>query len=111
MSKSIDAITMSTLTRTTTSCSTTHTVSSVTTYTETSTTNTLTRTNTVTYPPGSLFCFSLMLPGSYEQELLSMQHREQVSIFVCDQYAIYSRERIELAPGVNTIIINSDLKC
>lgn len=123
LSTTIDTITTSTFTITTTSTPTTTTFTtttrlsstdttlSMTTHTETSTTTTRIHTNTVTYRPGSLFCFSLMLPGSYEQDLLLMQHKEQVSIFACDQYAIYSRERLELAPGVHTITINSDLKC
>lgn len=61
--------------------------------------------------PGSLYCFALMLPGSYEQDLLAMQFNKGVSLFACNEYAVYSNRVIEVAPGVNTSVVNSDLKC
>lgn len=63
------------------------------------------------YPPGTLYCFALMLPGSYEQTLLAMQHKKKVSLFACDEFAVYSNKVIQVAPGVNTSVVNSDLKC
>mmetsp|Transcript_34177 Transcript_34177/g.67271 ORF Transcript_34177/g.67271 Transcript_34177/m.67271 type:complete len:363 (-) Transcript_34177:198-1286(-) len=60
---------------------------------------------------GDLFCFALMLPGSYEQDLLAMQFNKGVSLFACNEYAVYSNRVIEVAPGVNTSVVNSDLKC
>lgn len=62
-------------------------------------------------PAGSLYCFALMLPHTYEQDLLAMQHKRNVSLFACDAYSVYSNEELEVAPGVNTSIVDSDLKC
>lgn len=59
----------------------------------------------------SLFCFALMLPYSYEQGLLVMQHKVRTSIFACDEYAVYSNMSIQLAPGVRTSIVDSNLVC
>jgi len=60
---------------------------------------------------GSLFCFALMLPRSYEQTLLGLQFDSKLSLFGCDQYAIYSNEAIEVRPALITGIVDSDLKC
>jgi len=62
------------------------------------------------YHSSSLYCFSLIIPGSYEIKLLRYQQRESVSIFACDGYSIYSNEQIDV-DGVNTSIVDSDLKC
>lgn len=43
---------------------------------------------------GSIFCFSLMQRGSYEEELLRFQYAENASIFVCDAWAVYSNRTI-----------------
>jgi len=59
----------------------------------------------------SLYCYALMQPTGYEQGLISMQYQERVSIFECDEYAVYSNLRIELAPGVFTGVVNSTLLC
>jgi len=59
----------------------------------------------------SLFCFSLSQPDGYEMGLLALQHRVRISIFACDEYAVYSNKVVEVAPGVNTTMVNSDLKC
>ena len=32
----------------------------------------------------TLYCFALMLPGSYEQGLLAFQYKSRVSLFGCD---------------------------
>jgi len=62
------------------------------------------------YDPGTLYCFALMLPESYEQDLLAMQHRRNVSLFACDEYSIYSNRVLDV-DGVKTGVVNSDLKC
>ncbi|CAK0836714.1 unnamed protein product [Prorocentrum cordatum] len=59
----------------------------------------------------SLFCFALMLPGSYEEELLSWQLRKEASLFACDAVAIYSNKAVSLGPGVTTRVVDSSLKC
>mmetsp|Transcript_6353 Transcript_6353/g.17761 ORF Transcript_6353/g.17761 Transcript_6353/m.17761 type:complete len:581 (-) Transcript_6353:104-1846(-) len=63
------------------------------------------------FRPGSIFCFSLMIPGSYEQELLKAQHDMSSNIFGCDEAAVYSNTSITIAPGVITAVIDSDLQC
>jgi len=59
----------------------------------------------------SLFCFSLMVPGTDEQKLLAWQHENKVSIFACEGVAVYSSKHIDVVPGVSTTVIDSDLKC
>lgn len=69
------------------------------------------------FPPGqggpgnSLWCFSLMTPNTGEQDLITWQFNNQASIFACDAYAVYSNEEIQVAPGVTTRVVQSDLKC
>jgi len=60
---------------------------------------------------GSLWCYALMQPTGYELELVAMQFRERVSIFDCDEYAVYSSKVVEIAPGLKTGAVNSNLKC
>eukprot|EP00406_Dinophysis_acuminata_P023855 CAMPEP_0179347952 /NCGR_PEP_ID=MMETSP0797-20121207/73439_1 /TAXON_ID=47934 /ORGANISM="Dinophysis acuminata, Strain DAEP01" /LENGTH=474 /DNA_ID=CAMNT_0021062717 /DNA_START=25 /DNA_END=1449 /DNA_ORIENTATION=+ len=68
--------------------------------------------NVIEQQPGrSLYCFALALPDSYELGLLGMQYERGASLFACDEYAIYSNQKIEVAPGVLTGIVQSDLKC
>jgi len=59
--------------------------------------------------PGSIFCFSLMMPKSYEEELLRTQHALGASIFACDITAVYSNMSIFIAPGVTTRVVPSEL--
>lgn len=62
--------------------------------------------------PGlSLFCFSLVLPWTYEPSLIAMQYDQRTSIFDCDEMSVYSNQVVEVAPGVKTIRIESDLQC
>lgn len=63
------------------------------------------------YPAGTLYCFALMLPDSYEQKLLAMQHQKKVSLFGCDEAAVYSNRVIEVDGGLVTLVVSSDLKC
>jgi hypothetical protein len=62
-------------------------------------------------PGQSLFCYALMLPRSYEQTLLVRQLHDSVSIFACEEFAVYSNEAIQLAPRVRTGIVQSNLTC
>mmetsp|Transcript_31192 Transcript_31192/g.83443 ORF Transcript_31192/g.83443 Transcript_31192/m.83443 type:complete len:647 (-) Transcript_31192:159-2099(-) len=59
----------------------------------------------------SMFCFALMMPDSYEQNLLKFQHGEGTGIFGCSEYAVYSNSVIEVAEGVKTHVVDSTLKC
>jgi hypothetical protein len=59
----------------------------------------------------SLFCFSLMLPNSYEQKLLAMQVEANVSIFACDAFSVYSNGSIVVSHRLTTTAIESNLTC
>mmetsp|Transcript_21250 Transcript_21250/g.56224 ORF Transcript_21250/g.56224 Transcript_21250/m.56224 type:complete len:874 (+) Transcript_21250:50-2671(+) len=61
--------------------------------------------------PMTLYCFALMLPGSYEQGLLAFQYRLKVSLFGCDAYSVYSNQAIKVAEGLVSGVVDSDLKC
>lgn len=58
-----------------------------------------------------MFCFTLFLPGSYEEELLFAQYNEGASIFACDEFELYTNKTMELAPGVLTRRIDVNLHC
>lgn len=62
-------------------------------------------------PGQSLFCFSLVQPDGYEHDLIAVQYDLGVSIFNCDEYALYSNRQVSVAPGIWTNVINSTLKC
>lgn len=59
----------------------------------------------------SMYCYSLMVPGGVEPELLKWQYDNSAGIFACDQAAVYSNKAIELVPGVVAKVVNSTLKC
>jgi len=59
----------------------------------------------------SLFCFALMQPHGYERDLMQMHYEKGWSIFTCDEFQIVSNMSINLAPGVVTSSITSDLHC
>jgi len=59
----------------------------------------------------SLFCFCLMMPSSYEQQLIALQYRNGAGIFGCDEYSVYSNLSLEVAPQVRTLIVRSNLTC
>lgn len=61
--------------------------------------------------PGTLFCFSLMVPHSYEQKLLAMQFEAALSIFACDAYAVYSNATIWVSRNLTTSVVDSNLTC
>jgi len=58
----------------------------------------------------SLYCFALMRPASSEQRLLEMQEKHGISIFSCDEAAVYSNQAIQIGK-YTSIVINSNLKC
>lgn len=58
-----------------------------------------------------MYCYSLMMPESYEVELIKMQYAKHISIFDCDEWEVYSNQIIEIADGVTTGLVDSDLKC
>lgn len=57
----------------------------------------------------SLYCFALMIPHSYETQLLAWQYLFQASIFACNEYAVYSNESMEITRGLKTNVVNIDL--
>jgi len=58
----------------------------------------------------SLYCFSLMRPGSEEVQLLKAQEAHGASIFACNECMIYSNRALQIG-SLTTSVINSDLKC
>eukprot|EP00913_Durusdinium_trenchii_P028837 g27039.t1 len=60
-----------------------------------------------------MFCFSLMLPFGYEVELLAWQYNQQVSIFACDKFAVYTNKSMEVGAGTGlyTHVVDSNLHC
>jgi len=63
------------------------------------------------FEPGSLYCYALMQPTGYEPRLIKMQYRHKASIFGCEEYALYSNRIMDVAPGLQTYVVNSSLKC
>eukprot|EP00405_Crypthecodinium_cohnii_P014085 CAMPEP_0206459332 /NCGR_PEP_ID=MMETSP0324_2-20121206/24112_1 /ASSEMBLY_ACC=CAM_ASM_000836 /TAXON_ID=2866 /ORGANISM="Crypthecodinium cohnii, Strain Seligo" /LENGTH=804 /DNA_ID=CAMNT_0053930861 /DNA_START=33 /DNA_END=2447 /DNA_ORIENTATION=- len=59
----------------------------------------------------SLFCAALMLPNTYEQELLAMQYKRKVSLFKCDKYQVLSNGTYKIADGLYSGKIDSNLQC
>jgi len=114
--------TTSTHTTTRTRSSTTESATSTATSTASSTTITSTITATTSsssrvlppeerYQPNSLYCFTLMQPTGYEKDLIVHQHKAHVSIFACDEFAVFSSKVIDISSRVKTVAIDSDLKC
>lgn len=62
-------------------------------------------------PGTSLYCFSLVVPWTYEPAMIRMQWELRASIFECDEMAAYSNKEWEVAPGVKTRVVNSNLQC
>lgn len=63
------------------------------------------------FPVHSLLCFALMQPEGYERNLTRLQFDYSAGIFDCDEYTVYSNQEIEVAPGVVSHKVDSDLKC
>ncbi|CAJ1406034.1 unnamed protein product [Effrenium voratum] len=62
-------------------------------------------------PNASMFCTMLVQPFSYEVNLAIMQYQGKYSIFACDNWAVYSSQRLRLAKGLATRLINSSQVC
>jgi len=60
---------------------------------------------------GSFYCFALMIPGTDEESLLLWQVNEGVSLFACEEAAVYSNISRELVPGLTTLKVDSNLAC
>lgn len=60
---------------------------------------------------GTLYCWVLMLPDSYEMELLADQYKKHISIFNCEDQVIISNRQIEVYPGLLTEVVAGDLQC
>ncbi|CAE8719603.1 unnamed protein product [Polarella glacialis] len=61
--------------------------------------------------PASMLCVALMLPYSYEQDMLVMQFQEKANIFGCDHWAVYSNQEMKLAPGLVTRRVQTTQRC
>jgi len=59
----------------------------------------------------SLYCFALFIPWSNEKELIEYTYGMNTHIFQCEEYATYSDGQYNVAPGVRTLKVDSDLKC
>lgn len=60
----------------------------------------------------SLFCFALMVPGSYEVQLLEAQLAQRAGVFGCDDSAVYSNASVRLraeAWSVRTQVLEGSL--
>lgn len=63
------------------------------------------------YTPGSLFCFALVVTNSTEKELLHLQYKEQIGIFACDEYEVYSNTSIKITKDFTTSVVDYNLEC
>mmetsp|Transcript_45138 Transcript_45138/g.84240 ORF Transcript_45138/g.84240 Transcript_45138/m.84240 type:complete len:425 (+) Transcript_45138:30-1304(+) len=62
--------------------------------------------------PHSMLCFAVMRPGTYEQGLMSWQYKNKANIFACDEWAVYSSQKVEIVEGyLESTVVDSDLKC
>jgi hypothetical protein len=59
----------------------------------------------------SLYCFALFVPDTYEEGLLEMQYNEGVSLFACDDYALFTNQDVKIADAVEVVNIDVDLRC
>lgn len=59
----------------------------------------------------SMFCFTVMTPGSYEGALVLWQREQKVGIFACEEAGIYSNKSFTLAPGLDTVLVKHELRC
>jgi len=61
--------------------------------------------------PGTLYCWALMQPDSYEVGLFADQFNKRISIFNCEEYTIFSNKRVEVASGLVTEVVQTELGC
>jgi len=65
----------------------------------------LTRGQPVVSGAPSLFCVALMMPHSYEVDLLRGQFSKgKLGIFSCDEWAVFSNESVALDPGTESFM-------
>jgi hypothetical protein len=68
--------------------------------------------NGILAPAETMFCFSVYTQNtgstkkSTEKELLTEQHKRQVSIFACNAFAVYSDVAVDLGGGTSTIKVS-----
>lgn len=60
---------------------------------------------------GTLYCWVLMQPDSYETDLLRDQFQKHISIFNCEDHAIISNKLIQVDAGLVTEVVEIDLSC
>jgi hypothetical protein len=53
-------------------------------------------------PLNTLFCWALTQSGGYEPKLLEKQYKAGVSIFACDEYALYSDQEVNIGDVVTS---------
>merc|ERR1712232_661044 len=58
----------------------------------------------------SIFCWSLVVPNSYEEALLEFQEAETASIFACDGWAVYSNISKAIGQGITTTAVHTSLE-
>lgn len=61
--------------------------------------------------PGTLYCWTLIKPGTYEEGLLADQFSKHLSLFACEESTILSNQVINIAPGLSTEVVDISLDC
>eukprot|EP00931_Biecheleriopsis_adriatica_P002057 TRINITY_DN10268_c0_g1_i4.p1 TRINITY_DN10268_c0_g1~~TRINITY_DN10268_c0_g1_i4.p1 ORF type:complete len:546 (-),score=119.99 TRINITY_DN10268_c0_g1_i4:37-1674(-) len=61
-------------------------------------------------PNKSMLCLELVVPYSYEVDLIIMQYKKGLSIFSCENYKVYSSQLLRLADGLHTRKLNTSQK-
>jgi len=59
----------------------------------------------------TLFCWALMLPNTYEQDLLGQQLADGMNIFACDGSKVYSNVSVDIGDEVKSRAVNVSLHC
>jgi hypothetical protein len=59
----------------------------------------------------TLFCWALMLPNTYEQDLLGQQLEDGLNIFACDKSIVYSNVSVEIGGETKSRAVNVNLTC
>jgi len=55
------------------------------------------------YGSPSIFCLTCIRATGYEPEIMRNSNRRSIGIFACDEYAVYSQDRVHLGAGLVTI--------
>lgn len=58
---------------------------------------------------GTVYCLALITPYGYEKDIIRYQYEHNFGIFACDEHAVYSNTTFEVAPGLTTSAIVSDM--